>query len=524
MAQEPRPDTAQRALSASGSDWSGRPAPFAAGATGLPRPSDQASRTAPAKRIDEADKLRLLEHYRKVAGVKARFRKRNAYYYRELTRILRLLIPEGRTLLEAGCGDGFMLRQLRPRRGLGLDVCEEMIKLAREVPPEDGSELEYRVEDVELACFHETFDYVLGSDLMGDMIDIQQALENLRFAGGPGTRLVLHYHSQLWEPVVKLAEKVGLKTPQPRHNWLNRNDIENLLRLSGFEPIMFDRKMLLPVGIPIVSALLNRCLASLPGLNNLCMVNLIVARPKPEPEPVPYSVSIVIPCRNEKGTIRAAVDRIPEFGSAQEILFVDGHSTDGTPEEIEAVIRENPGRKIRFLRQEGRGKGDAVRLAFDHAANDILMILDADLTVPPEDLPKFYRTLASHKAEFINGSRLIYPMEKQAMRFLNILGNHFFSKALTWLLNQPLKDTLCGTKVLFRKDYLKIKSGRSYFGEFDPFGDFDLLFGAVRQNLKIMEVPVRYRDRIYGTTNISRFRHGFLLLKMVIIGFVKLKL
>jgi glycosyltransferase involved in cell wall biosynthesis len=231
----------------------------------------------------------------------------------------------------------------------------------------------------------------------------------------------------------------------------------------------------------------------------------------------------VIPCRNEKGNIEAAIQRLPNFGNHQEIIFVDGHSTDGTVEEIQRVIDTYRDRTIRFLAQDGQGKGDAVRKGFAAATGDILMILDADLTVPPEDLPKFYDAIVCGKGEFINGCRLVYPMEGQAMRFLNLLGNKFFSVAFSWLLNQPLKDTLCGTKVMFREDYLKLAANRHYFGDFDPFGDFDLILGASKLNLKILEVPIRYRDRTYGSTKISRFQHGWLLLKMTFFAFCKLK-
>lgn len=483
---------------------------------------------AGGKDVDAELKARLKSHYDALAGKRARFRRMNSRYYAELLRYLRQVIPAGRRVLEMGCGDGFLLRRLEPGRGLGVDLSEAMVERARASLAEDGAKgeaerIEFRVGDAESFRSREAFDYVVCSDLLGDLPDIQQALENLRSACDASTRVVLHYHSVFWEPVVKLAQKLGLKSPQLNHNWMSRNDIESLLELADYELVGFERKVLMPIGIPWLAGFLNRFVASLPGVRNLCLVNFITARMKERARPRAYSTTVVIPCRNEKGTIRAAVERLPAFGEGQEIIFVDGHSTDGTPEEIKRVMAEFPDKDIKFFPQAGKGKGDAVRLAFEHATKDILMILDADLTVPPEDLPKFYYALAAHKAEFINGSRLVYPMEKEAMRFLNILGNQFFSFALTWLLNQPLKDTLCGTKVLFRKDYEKIKAGRDHFGDFDPFGDFDLLFGAARQNLKILEVPVRYRDRTYGTTNISRFRHGFLLLKMVCFGYFKLK-
>ncbi len=486
--------------------------------------SDKADASAfRPKDVDAVAKARLRAHYDALAPRRNGFRRLNSYYHGELLRSLRNLIPVGKKILEMGCGDGLLLRSLEPRQGVGVDLSEEMVKRARTLSETEAGRLDFRVGDAEVLVLEEAFEAVVCSDLLGDLFDIQQALENLRGACDAETRVVLHYHNVFWEPVVKLAQKMRLKSPQLNHNWMSRNDIENLLTLADFGLVSFERKILLPVYIPLLSAFCNRVLANLPGLRAFCLVNYIVARKLERSVPTAYSSTIVIPCRNEKGTIRAAVERLPEFGTAQEIIFVDGHSSDGTPEEIRKVAAEFPGKDIRFFAQEGKGKGDAVRLAFQHATKDILIILDADLTVPPEDLPKFHRALAAHKAEFINGSRLVYPMEKEAMRFLNILGNQFFSFALTWLLNQPLKDTLCGTKVLFRKDYEKIKAGRAYFGDFDPFGDFDLLFGAVRQNLKILEVPVRYRDRTYGTTNISRFRHGFLLLKMVVFGFFKLK-
>ena len=245
------------------------------------------------------------------------------------------------------------------------------------------------------------------------------------------------------------------------------------------------------------------------------MANFVVARPIPLPDTRTPSVSVVIAARNESGHIDELIERIPEMGGGTEIVFVEGNSTDDTYEAIERAIANHPGRNCKLLKQPGKGKGDAVRTGFDAAEGDILMILDADITVPPEDLPRFYELIADGSAEFVNGVRLVYPMEGEAMRFANLLGNKFFSWAFSWLLGQSIRDTLCGTKVLRRSDYARIAANRAYFGDFDPFGDFDLLFGAAKLSLKIQEVPIRYRARRYGETNISRWKHGWLLLKMV---------
>ena len=270
---------------------------------------------------------------------------------------------------------------------------------------------------------------------------------------------------------------------------------------------------------------MNKYLSQLPLLRKLCVVRFIVARPRARVmRPDKFSVSVIIPARNEYGNIEAVVRRIPDMGKSTEIIFVEGGSKDGTLNEIKRIAKLfRRKRNISYYIQTGVGKANAVREGFAHARGDILMILDADLTVAPEDLPKFYNALATNRGEFINGCRLVYPMERQAMRLFNLLGNKFFSMMFTYLADQKFKDTLCGTKVLFKSDYEKIAADRSYFGDFDPFGDFDLIFGAAKQNLKIVEIPIRYAERTYGETNINRWIHGLLLLKMVMVAARRLK-
>jgi glycosyltransferase involved in cell wall biosynthesis len=338
---------------------------------------------------------------------------------------------------------------------------------------------------------------------------------------------VVTYYNFLWEPVLRLAEQLRLKTIWPDQNWLSMSDIQGMLHLSGYEVVRQGTDLILPISVPVVSPIANRVLAKLPVARELALVDFFVARALPAvlPERLP-SVSVICPCRNEKGNIREVIARTPVMGPRTELIFVDGNSSDGTVEEIEAAIREYHGPlELKLVPQgDGKGKGDAVRKGFAAASHEVLMILDSDLTVPPEDLPKFYYALVTGKGEFINGVRLVYPMEDQAMRFLNLLGNKFFSAVLSWLLEQPIKDSLCGTKVLLASDYKKIADNRTFFGEFDPFGDFDLLFGAARLNMKIIDVPVRYRARTYGETKIHRFSHGWLLLRMTAFGFRKFKL
>ena len=450
-----------------------------------------------------------------------RWRSKNRHYHESLERILRFHIPPGAKVLEIGCGTGDLLHSLSPGRGVGIDISPKMIEIARSKFPSLVF-LEGYAEELPLS---EPFDYVILSDVIGYLEDVQRAFEELRKVCHKRTRVIVTYYNYLWEPILRAGERFGMKRPQTDQNWLAPADIQNLLSLAGFQTVRIGYHLLLPFRIPLLSAFFNRILANLPVLRKLCLVQVVVARPAPVAVPEEsLSCSVIIPARNERGNIEGAVARTPPLGSHTELIFVEGNSSDGTAGEIERVIAANPDREIRLIRQgDGVGKGDAVRKGFAAATGDVLMILDADLTVPPEELPKFLQALTSGRGEFINGSRLVYPMEKQAMRLLNTLGNKFFSVAFTWLLDQRFKDTLCGTKVLYRKDYERIAAGRSYFGDFDPFGDFDLIFGAAKLDLKIVEVPIRYRERVYGTTQISRFRHGWLLIRMCLFALRRIK-
>lgn len=371
------------------------------------------------------------------------------------------------------------------------------------------------------------YDFILLNGTLHYERDIQQYLTRLRGQIKDGACLIVIYYSALWRPILQAATRLGLRSKTPEWNWLSHSDLANLMHLADFEVIRREPKVLLPVYVPLVSAFLNRYIAPLPIFSAFALVNVLVARPTSLNGRVPFpapSVSVVVPARNEAGNIDAIVDRVPQMGPHDELIFVEGGSTDDTWQRIcEARATCGNGRNIQVAQQKGKGKGDAVRTGFALARNEVLMILDADLTVPPEDLPKFYSAITSNKGEFINGSRLVYPMEKRAMRFLNLIANKFFAVAFSFVLGQRFKDTLCGTKVISRENYQRLARNRSYFGDFDPFGDFDLIFGAARMGLRIVEVPITYRERTYGETNISRWRHGTLLIAMLFFAARRLK-
>jgi len=443
-------------------------------------------------------------------------------YHRRLESIYQFLVPPGLRVLELGCGEGRLLASLRPSAGTGVDFSPAMIASAREQHPG----LRFILSDAhDLAELNSPFDIIVLSDLLHDVWDVQGLLAGLHRLSHPGTRVITNFYSRLWEAPLGLASRFGLARPVLQQNWLTVADVTNLYHLSNFRVIKNWQEVLSPVDVPLLTPFCNRVLVRFWGFRHLALANFVVARPtglSAESERAP-KVSVVVPARNEAGNVPAIFARTPEMGSGTELIFVEGHSSDDTRTAIEKAIHANPHRSARLLSQDGSGKGSAVRQGFAAATGDILMILDADMTVPPEDLPRFYEALTSGKGEFVNGVRLMYPMEEKAMRFANLVGNKFFSVAFSWLLGQSIKDTLCGTKVLRRDAYEAIATNRAYFGDFDPFGDFDLLFGAAKLGLEIVELPIRYRERTYGTTNIQRWRHGWMLLKMCVFAAGRIK-
>ncbi|VIO75408.1 Undecaprenyl-phosphate 4-deoxy-4-formamido-L-arabinose transferase [Bradyrhizobium ivorense] len=448
----------------------------------------------------------------------------NSSYRSDDIKFMRFLVPRGKRVLELGCGRGDMLAALEPSYGVGVDFSPTTIAKAQATHPGLNFILGDAEDPSTLAKAEGPFDYVIIADTIGMFEDIDGTLNCLRRLCLPSTRIVISYFSHLWKPVLRLAEILKLKSRQPEINYIATVDFLNLMDLTDFEVIRQEQRQLIPFHWLGLGPLVNRFIAPLPGINRLCLRTYLVARPFEQFSDRKLSVSIVIPCRNEKGNIESAIRRMPRFGLEQEILFVEGNSSDGTFEECERVrdvYRDTW--DIAVLKQDGKGKGDAVRKGFAAAKHDVLMILDADLTMPPEALPRYCAMIEKGRAEFVNGTRLVYPMEGEAMRPLNFIANRVFAYLFSYLVNTRLTDTLCGTKVLLRRDYEALARERDYFGEFDPFGDFDLIFGAARKNLKIVETPIHYRARTYGETQISRFRDGWLLLKMVWFAFRKLK-
>jgi len=424
----------------------------------------------------------------------------NEYFYDSLGKMLRSIVEPGSRVLGVRCQTGRLLASVEPSFGVGVEIGDKMVDCARRNHPN----LNFVRSDPEDLYLGETFDYILF-DHVFDTVDILQALERIRSHCTADTRLVVINYNQLWEPILELASKAGLRSKFVEPNWVSERDTEGFLHVAGFAPVRTHRLMLCPKWIPLLSSVLNGIAARLPGLRRLCLINMIVARPLPEPKREDeLTVSVVVPCLNEAGNVQSAVERIPVMGKDTEIIFCDDQSSDGTADEVRRMQTSHPEKIIRLVDGPGICKAENVWTGFRAARGDVVMILDADLSVMPEELPDFFRALARGRGEFINGSRLVYPVQRNAMKFTNMIGNKFFGLLFSFLLDQRIKDTLCGTKALWRKDWVRLERNLGVWGIRDAWGDYELLFGATKLHLAIVEVPVHYQERMHGVTKMTK--------------------
>lgn len=470
----------------------------------------------------ENQKKGIFDFWESVADERKKWINRYQYYYDDFRKMVEFTIPEGERVLYVGCGwHDALLASVNPRRGVGIDISPKLIERCKQEYPH----LKFIVDDPESFVLDEKFDYIILIGILGFCFDVQAVFQQVKKVCHSHTKVFVTHYNHIWEPIFRFAENRGLRMSQPHQNWIPMKEFQNILEVSGFEVVKKRFRMLLPIYLPFISMTFNRILANLWPFRSLCLTEMIIARPVPKQRKKDeISCSVIVPCKDEKGHIEQAVTRIPHMGKHTELIFIDDKSDDGTGEEIRRCMQKYQDKDIKLLEGPGICKAECVRVGFQSASGDVLIILDADLAMAPEELPKFFDALVNGAGDFINGVRFLYPQQDMAMRMLNILGNNIFARLISFILEQPIGDTLCGTKAFFREDYWKLVRSKDMWGVRDQWGDFEQLFGASKIGLKIVDIPVHYMERTYGETKMkNRFKNGWFMLKMCIGALSKLR-
>lgn len=455
----------------------------------------------------------IRKHFDAIAKDYDYYKKKNGYYHTQIKKFYKQIIPEGSSVLEVGCATGDLLDYLKPSYGLGIDISRNMIEEAKRKHP--GLDLVHG--EISSIFARSDFDFIILSNLLDYIDDIYTFFVSLKRWMGEYTKLIINHNNPLWAPLIRIGAKFWLRTADAKRNFVTLRDACNLLEVLDFDISEKGFRLILPIYIPVVSHLVNKLFPRLYGINNFSSLQYIICRKRQlASKKKQLSCTVVIPCHNEEQNLVECVRRVSSPGSFTEIIIVDDGSIDNTFQIAKQISEQDP--RVRAIRLEKNlGKGNAVKVGFDNARGDVLIILDADMTVAPEDIPKFFNTIADGAAEFVNGTRMIYPMEKKAMKFLNFFGNKMFGVITSIILGQRNTDVLCGTKALLKRHYKYIKI------EDCKWGDFDLLYGAAKLKLKLVEMPVHYKKRVSGSSKMKAIKHGIGMIRSCFLMFWKLE-
>ena len=455
----------------------------------------------------------IKEYFEHVAPDWEHWQKRNSFYHATISNLIAGMIPPSSRVLELGCGLGDLLASLNPSSGIGLNVAQGLTDRASQKHPR----LEFHTSDVDSAGLPRSFEpqYIVMTNMLDYVHDIWDVMGSLKPAVHEHTLLIITTNNPLWAPLLRLASNLKLRFPESPRNFITNRDICSVLHLQGFDIVEEGLTLPVPKRIPVLGDLINAIVPEVPVLRFVSSLQYIAARPRiPRP---PLSCSVVIPCHNEADNIQECLRRVPNIGTRTEIVVVDDGSTDDTCQRVKEVMAADSRVRLIVL-EKNQGKASAVRAGFEAAEGDVLMILDADMAVTPEELPKFLTPLQDGTADLVNGTRLIYPMHGKAMKVANFLGNKGFCFLASKVIRQRVSDTLCGTKAFLKRDFVRMPiSGTEHWG------DFDLLFGAARLKLRILEIPVHYTERRAGKSKMRAMIEGWSFLWSCLTGWRSLR-
>ncbi len=376
------------------------------------------------------------------------------------------------------------------------------------VDPEVGLNIE------SIAFKNKKYKTIILTDLFEVSTDILELLSMVNKLLGKDGIIVICSINQKWNRILNLFERLNLKDGNQKRLFINSTIVLNIAKVTGLEFVTQRNKQIFPFRMLGLGSLINNILEILffPFSFGIRIYSILNQQEKFNEEKK-YSKSIIIPAKNEEKNLKPLLNQIPELEEDHEIILAIGDSEDKTYEVAKEIKEARCWPfEVKVIKQTGKGKANAVWEAVEEASKEVIIILDADISVNPETIVQFNSVIDTGKASFVNGTRLIYGMESGAMRIVNNLGNRIFQYIVSIIIGQKITDSLCGTKVFFRKDFNKIKLWKELVQMKDPFGDFDMIFTAGYFGLKILEIPVRYQARVYGVTQIKRFRDGYKLI------------
>ncbi len=367
-------------------------------------------------------------------------------------------------------------------------------------------------------------DTVVISDIEHQLNPAKNLL-NLSRIVGDNTKIILLSKNMVWMILIKILKLFFSFSPK-KNNFLPSSYLDNLYSSCNLELIRQEKIIALPINIPFLTKIINR-IFRLPLLNFFCMSNIAILKKKIKNSSnhKDLKISFIIPCKNEQDNIKVFEQKINENTEPDEYLFGDDNSSDKTSDEIDKLIEKLSDKKIIKYNGPGICKSENVYKGIDLSSGDIIVIYDADHTVSFEDIKFSVSIMKKTNVDFINCTRMIYPQKDGAMKFANFIGNTIFASLFSLLFKKKITDTLCGTKIFYKKDWEKIKENTSQWGMKDLWGDFDLLIGAYKNNLKITEVPVTYYERRENETKMTSLISNTLRMFFIVIySYYKLRL
>lgn len=421
------------------------------------------------------------------------------FYRRHKIEIFKNLFSENKNLIISDKNSNFFIEKSHNLDFLNVDTNEDLNKIL--------------INNTKYDCIVLSDMFEVNDDILGLLKLLKKNLNN------DGT-ILLTSITPIWDGVLSILEMLNLKNKSKKRSYIHLNKLSAVLDTINFQITGKRTRQYFPFKLFYFGNIINNFLEIILYFFNFGIRSYFTIKEiEDTAEKDVLSKTIIVPAKNEEGNLNELINRIPYLGNNVEVIISCGISNDNTLGMAKSLKSDNF--IIKVIEQTSKGKANAVWEACEQSSNDLIAILDADLSVDPEELSSFFELIETKKCDFVNGTRLIYSMEKGSMRFINNFGNRLFQYVVSKIIRLPLTDSLCGTKVFKKNLYEKIKKWQSVVKIKDPFGDFDLLFAAAYSSQKIVEYPIHYRARKYGTTQIRRFKDGFKLIKYLSVSFYK---